>query len=84
VAWGAIDGPVWSAIIYSGIGALVIANLFWFRGVRVLGPTHTAMFSNIQPAIALAVAWVALGEVPTIWQLVGAATIMGGLLISRT
>jgi drug/metabolite transporter (DMT)-like permease len=32
----------------------------------------------------LAVAWVVLSERPTGWQLLGAAFIMGGLLLSRT
>jgi drug/metabolite transporter (DMT)-like permease len=41
------------------------------------------MFSNLQPLIALAVAYLTLGEVPTAWQLGGATSIMAGLLISR-
>jgi drug/metabolite transporter (DMT)-like permease len=82
--WGAVRPSAWGAVVYSGILALVVANLFWFRGVRVLGPTHTAMFSNLQPMIALGAAWVALGEVPTAWQVGGAVSIMSGLLISRT
>jgi drug/metabolite transporter (DMT)-like permease len=81
--WSSVPLAVWIAVIYSGIGALVIANLFWYRGVRMLGPTHVAMFVNLQPAIALTVAWFALGEVPTVWQVLGATSIMGGLVISR-
>ena len=33
--------------------ALVIAYYFWYRGVRVIGPTRTAMYSNLQPLIAV-------------------------------
>ena len=84
VDWGAVRLPVWGAVLYSGILALVVANIFWIRGVRRLGPTHVAMFSNLQPMIALVIAWIALGEVPTPWQLIGAGGIMTGLLISRT
>jgi len=82
--WGALPAAAWGAIAYSGVGALVIAYLFYYRGVRVIGPTRTAMFSNLQPLIALAVAYLTLGEVPTAWQLGGATSIMAGLLISRT
>jgi len=71
-------------MVYSGIGALVIAYLFWYRGVRVIGPTRTAMYSNVQPVFAVIIAWVVLGEVPTLWQGVGAASIMSGLLLTRT
>lgn len=83
-SWTTMPALGWLAIVYSGIGALVIAYLFWYRGVRVLGPTRTAMYSNLQPVIALAFAWLTLGEVPTVHQGAGAALIMGGLLLTRT
>jgi drug/metabolite transporter (DMT)-like permease len=83
VPWTHASAGVLGAICYSGVGALVIAYLFWYRGVRVIGPTHVAIFSNLQPTIALVFAWLALGEVPTAWQWLGAASIMTGLLISR-
>jgi drug/metabolite transporter (DMT)-like permease len=81
--WRSLPAGVWWAVAYSGIMSLVVAYLFWYRGVRVIGPTRTAMFSNVQPIIALAVAWLALGETPTRWQLLGGALIMTGLLGSR-
>jgi drug/metabolite transporter (DMT)-like permease len=82
--WRAVAPLTWMAIVYSGIGALVLAYLFWYRGVRVLGPTRTAMYSNLQPVIALLIAWPALSEVPTLWQGVGAVTIIAGVILTRT
>lgn len=73
----------WGAVVYAGIGALVVAYLLFYRGIHVLGPTRTAMYSNLQPLIALAVAWLVINERPTGWQLLGAACIMGGLVVSR-
>jgi drug/metabolite transporter (DMT)-like permease len=71
-------------MLYSGLGALVIAYLFWYRGVRILGPTRTAMYSNMQPVFAVIIAWIVLGEVPTVWQGVGAASIVSGLVLARS
>ncbi len=51
--------------------------------MRVLGPTHTAVFSNLQPVIALGVAWMMLGEQPTAWQGAGAVTIIAGVVLTR-
>lgn len=82
--WGAVPAPIWAAIVYSGIGALVIGNLIWYYGVSKIGPTRVSMFSNLQPLVALTVAWIVLGEVPTIWQGLGAASIMTGLVVTRT
>lgn len=81
--WSIIPGAAWAAILYSGIGALVIAYMFWYYGVRTLGPTRTALYGNLQPLIALLVAWLTLAEVPTAWQWAGAATIVGGVLMTR-
>lgn len=73
----------WMAILYSAFGALVIAYYFYYRGVRILGPTRTSMYSNLQPVIAVLVAWAMLGEQPTLTQGIGAGLIMGGLLLTR-
>jgi drug/metabolite transporter (DMT)-like permease len=84
VSWTTLSMGAWAAMLYSGLGALVIAYLFWYRGVRVIGPTRSAMYSNLQPLVALLVAWPMLGEMPTAWQGVGTVCIMAGLLLTRT
>lgn len=81
--WTRVSIGAWAAVLYSGFLALVVAYLLWYRGVRVLGPTRTAMFGNLQPIVALLVAWLALAEVPTVWQVAGAAAIMSGLFLAR-
>jgi drug/metabolite transporter (DMT)-like permease len=83
VHWGAVAPLTWSAILYSGIGSMGIAYLFWYRGVRVIGSTRTAMFSNLQPIVTLAGSWPLLGEQPTLVQGVGVAAVLGGLLLTR-
>jgi drug/metabolite transporter (DMT)-like permease len=83
VTWSTVSTGAWVAILYSGLGSLVLAYLFWYRGVRVIGPTKTAMYSNLQPLVALIVAWIMLGEHATPWQGVGAVCIMAGLLLTR-
>lgn len=82
--WATLPLNGWLAIVYSGLLALVVAYLFWYRGVRVIGPTRTAMYSNLQPVVAVLMAWWMLGETPTWWQGVGTACIVGGLLLTRT
>jgi drug/metabolite transporter (DMT)-like permease len=81
--WGAVSNAGWAAVAYSGILALVIAYLFWYRGVRVLGPTRASMYSNLQPLFAMAAAWLVLSESPRVLQLAGATCIIGGLVLTR-
>ena len=84
VAWSELSLAMWGAIVYSGLASMVIAYLFWNRGVRLLGPTRTAMFGNLQPLFALAAARIMLGERPSLWQLVGAVGIIAGVVLTRT
>lgn len=84
VAWSALPLEVWGAIAYAGLASMVIAYLFWNRGVRLLGPTRTSAFGNLQPIFALVAARILLGERPGLWQLVGAAGIIAGVLLTRT
>lgn len=81
--WTALPPVTWLAIGYSGIFALVIAYYLWYRGIKFIGPTRTAMYSNLQPVVAVLVAWAVLGEVPTFAQGAGAAAVMAGLLLTR-
>jgi drug/metabolite transporter (DMT)-like permease len=79
-----IAPSAWWALSYSTILAMIVAYLLYYRGIRVIGPTRTAVYGNLQPVIAIAVAWVLLGEAPGIWQWIGTILIMGGLLLSRS
>lgn len=82
--WAGASVAAWGALLYGALLAIVVAYLFWYNGLKVLGPTRTAMYANLQPVIALVVAALTLGEMPTIWQIVGASAIMGGLLLTRS
>ena len=82
-SWSDVSIRVWGAIVFSGLGALVLAYLCWYRGVRVLGPTRASMYGNLQPLVALLFAWALLHEIPTVMQGLGAASIIGGLLLTR-
>lgn len=82
--WVALPLAAWGSILYGAGFALVIAYLIWYRGIRLIGPTRTSMFSNLQPIIAVLFAWIALGEVPTATQGIGATAVLTGLLLTRS
>ena len=82
--WSAVGPGGWLALFYSSVISMGVAYFFWYRGLRVLGPTRTAVYANLQPIVALLVAWPLLSEVPTVFQAVGAATIIAGVFLTRT
>ncbi len=73
----------WAAVAYAGALGIGVAYLLWYFGVRHLGNTRTATAVNLVPVVALAVAWLWLGEVPTVRQVTGAAIIILGVSLAR-
>jgi hypothetical protein len=37
--WSLVGPAAWAALLYASVISMVIAYLFWYRGLRVLGPT---------------------------------------------
>ena len=82
--WSAVTPAAWLGVAFSALGSLVVAYLIWNRGVERLGATRTAFYSNFTPVVTLLAAWPLLNEIPTLWQIVGAAGIFGSLALIRS
>ena len=82
--WDTVGAGTWAAVVYAGVLSIGVAYIIWYYGVGVLGNTRTATYSNIVPVIALAVAWLWLGEVPTVSQLIGTTVIVGGVTVAQS
>jgi len=80
--WSSVGAGGWIALLYSSVISIGVAYVFYYRGLRILGPTRTAVYTNLQPIIALLVAWAFLGENPTIFQGIGAVTIIAGVFLT--
>jgi drug/metabolite transporter (DMT)-like permease len=82
--WGAVTLKTWSAVAYATIFALVIAGPLFNRAVQGIGSDRTAVYNCLTPLVAMAVAWVTLGEVPTAPQYAGIALVLAGVWLSIT
>jgi drug/metabolite transporter (DMT)-like permease len=80
---GAVSAAGWFGVVYAGAFSIGVAYLIWYYGVRQIGNTRTAVFSNLVPVVALAAAWLHLGEVPHVRQIAGAAVIIGGVTLAQ-
>jgi drug/metabolite transporter (DMT)-like permease len=79
----AVSAAGWFGVVYAGAFSIGVAYLIWYYGVRQLGNTRTAVFSNLVPVVALAAAWIYLGEVPGIGQVLGTIVIIGGVTLAQ-
>lgn len=82
-SWSDVTPAAWGAVGYASLGAIVTGYLLWARGIRVLGSTRVALYSNFTPVFAFVAAWPLLGEIPTAWQVGGGALIFWGLYLTR-
>jgi drug/metabolite transporter (DMT)-like permease len=82
--WGSVSLLAWGGVLYSVVLSLIVAYILWNRSVRVVGSNRTAIFACMTPIVAMAVAAAVLGERPRPVQFVGAALILGGVLLAQT
>ncbi len=81
--WAAVGWKEWGAILFSGGLSTGAAYSWWNVAVKAVGPSPTAIWSNLVPVVALASGVVILGEAVTAAQLGGGALILGGLVVMR-
>lgn len=74
----------WIALLYLSFGAAGLAYLWYYEGIRAVGASRAAVFLNLEPASALVLGAVILGEALT-WPVVaGAVLVLAGLyLVNR-
>jgi drug/metabolite transporter (DMT)-like permease len=83
VPFESVPALAWAGTAYSFVFALVVAYSCWYFAVGRIGPTQTAIYSNLMPVAALAIAHFWIGEPTGALQLVGAMTIVLGVYLVR-
>lgn len=76
------DLPALAAIGYTALFASLFAYFAWNHGVRVLGASRAALSSYSMPVFTALLGWLLLGERLQAFHAVGAALILGGLLLA--
>ncbi|MCS7182815.1 MAG: DMT family transporter [Thermoanaerobaculum sp.] len=82
--WKDLPWQAWGAVAFSGVLAIGLGYFVWNYALRKLGSTRTAVYSNATPVVAAVVAWLTLGERPSLGQLAGAVLVLFGVVITRT
>ena len=81
--WGSIQPFAWGGLAYSTILSVVVSYIIWSTSVQRVGNARTAIYSNLTPVVGIIVSAVVLGDKLTIWQMMGAAIVLAGLLLTR-
>lgn len=84
-AWPA-DARAWGVVaiglVFIAIGPSILAYWGWGQGVRAVGPTVAAFFSNLTPVFAAVWAWALLGTSPQWYHPCALLLIGAGIVLS--
>jgi drug/metabolite transporter (DMT)-like permease len=71
----------WLVVLYQALlGA--VAHVWWYEGVKAVGPSRAAVFLNLQPIVGVLLAWVMVGETIEWPEIVGGALVLLGVALT--
>jgi drug/metabolite transporter (DMT)-like permease len=77
-----LGGLVWAGLAFAVVGPLVLTTILWFTAIHRVGPSHAALYVNLQPFLAAVFAVILLGERLTALDVAGGALIAAGILLA--
>ena len=83
IDWSAFTWQVWASIVYLGAFGTVIAFIWYYEGVKALGPSRTAVFNNLVPAFGIVLALLVLGEPILLSMVVGGLLVIMGVTLTN-
>lgn len=83
IPYSAVSTKAWMSIFYSGLFALVICYVIWYKSLQRVGSTKTAIYAYLIPVFAVIFASIFLGERITVLQAIGTLVIFAGVYLAR-
>jgi drug/metabolite transporter (DMT)-like permease len=83
VEWARLGWHIWAAIGYLGAFGTVIGFVWYYEGVKAIGPSRAAMFNNLVPVSGMALAALFLGEPILASMVVGGLLAISGVMLAN-
>lgn len=83
IVWSAFDWRAVAAIVYLGALGTVVGFVWYYEGVKKIGPARTAVFNNLVPVFGVTLAALLLGESILVSMLIGGAMVIAGVALTN-
>ena len=83
IDWSRFGWKVWASIFYLGAFGTVIGFVWYYEGVKAIGPSRTAVFNNLVPAFGIVLASLLLGETILVSMVTGGALAIIGVTLTN-
>lgn len=70
-------------VLYLAVGGTVIPFIWYYQGVKQLGPARTAVFTNFVPVFGVLLGVVLLGEALSASMLIGGGLVIAGVTLTN-
>lgn len=80
---GSYTLPEWASIVYLGLFGTVIGFVWYYEGIRQIGPLRAGLFINLVPVSAITLAYLILAEPITLSLLMGACLVITGVYLTN-
>lgn len=77
------DGPGWATIVYTAVFPSVLAQVFYMRGVELIGANRTGLFVNMVPIFGTLLSVLLLGEAFHLHHAVALTMVLGGIWLAE-
>lgn len=79
----AFTPQVWVSILYLGALGSAVGFVWYYEGVKAIGPSRAAVFNNLVPVFGVVLAYLILNEAILVSMVVGAAMVISGVTLAN-
>ena len=76
-----LDMAGWGSTLFLGVFCSALAYVFWYDALKLLPASEVGVFLYISPIVAVAVAWIFLGEPLLLSSIIGGGLVLTGARI---
>jgi drug/metabolite transporter (DMT)-like permease len=86
IVQGAVQWPTprgWAVLLYVGLFPSLLSQIFFMRGVELIGPGRAGLFVNLVPVFGALLAVLILGEPIALYHAAGLVLVLGGIALAE-